>query len=818
MSSDPESRTTHTGHDHGASSAHDHGKGFHPLPIAQAIDPVCGMTVDLAAGKPTFEHKGATYHFCCNGCRTKFAADPARYLDKSPSERAALAKPPPAGTKYTCPMHPEIVRDGPGTCPICGMALEPMGIPPADAGPNPELVDFLYRLKIGTALTVPLLILAMGPHVGLPIHDWLGGRLSQFVELALTAPVVLWCALPFFERGVASIHNRAPNMWTLISLGVGAAFLYSVVATLVPGVFPDALRAHDGVVPGARGGTVGVYYEAAAVIVVLVLAGQVLELKARERTGNAIRALLDLAPKTAHRMASDGSEGAVPLDTVVVGDRLRVRPGEAIPVDGVIVEGRSGVDETLLTGEPLPVEKQTGDTVTGGTLNTTGTFIMEAKKVGSETVLAKIVAMVAEAQRSRAPIQGLADKVAAWFVPLVVAIAVAAFFAWLAFGPEPSLAYAVVASVSVLIIACPCALGLATPMSIMVATGRGAHHGVLIRQAAALEELARVDTLVVDKTGTLTEGKPKLTDVVALPGFDEKLVLELAAGLEKGSEHPLAAAIVAGARERHITVSEPEAFAAVSGQGVKGRVRGREVALGNQRFLASLAIAADNATETLGDLARQGKSALLVAIDGRLAGFVAVADPIKTNAADALRELASRGIEVIMATGDARQTAEAVARELGIERVHAGVLPEEKSRLVSELKVKGRKVAFAGDGINDAPALAAADVGIAMGTGADVAIESAGLTLPKGDLMAIVRARALAEATLANIKQNLVFAFGYNALGVPVAAGILYPAFGVLLSPMLAALAMSLSSVSVVANALRLDRPLLSRRAAPRTT
>jgi Cu+-exporting ATPase len=769
------------------------------------------MTVDLGAGKPTHVHAGTTYHFCCNGCRTKFAADPARYLDKKAAERAAAAKPVPAGTKYTCPMHPEIVRDGPGTCPICGMALEPMGVPSPDAGPNPELVDFLGRLKVGAALTIPLLILAMGPHVGLPLHDWLGGRLSQMIELLLAAPVVLWCALPFFERGIASVSNRSPNMWTLISLGVGAAFLYSVVAVLAPGLFPEGLRAHDG--------TVGIYFEAAAVIVVLVLVGQVLELKARERTGNAIRALLDLAPKTAHRLAADGTEGPVPLEDVVVGDRLRVRPGEAVPVDGVVLEGRSGVDETLLTGEPLPVEKGPGDAVTGGTINTTGTFIMETKKVGAETVLAKIVAMVAEAQRSRAPIQGLADKVAGWFVPLVVAIAIAAFFSWLAFGPEPPLAYAVVAAVSVLIIACPCALGLATPMSIMVATGRGAHHGVLIRQAAALEELARIDTLVVDKTGTLTEGKPKLTDVVALAGFDEKSVLELAAGLEKGSEHPLAAAIVAGARERRVAVPEPEAFTAVSGQGVKGRVAGRSVALGNRRFFADLGITGDDAADKLEGLARQGKSALLVAVDGKLAGLVAVADPIKENAAAALRELEQRGIEVIMATGDARQTAEAVAHELGIERVHAGVLPEDKSRLVSELKVRGRKVAFAGDGINDAPALAAADVGIAMGTGADVAIESAGLTLPKGDLMAIVRARALAEATLANIKQNLVFAFGYNALGVPIAAGVLYPVFGVLLSPVLAALAMSLSSVSVIANALRLDRPLFSRppaaRAAP---
>jgi Cu+-exporting ATPase len=772
-----------------------------------AIDPVCGMTVDTTAGKPTHEHAGRVYHFCSAGCRTKFAADPERYLEPARREAAAAAEATSAskGTLYTCPMHPEIVQEGPGSCPICGMALEPMGPPVRDAGPNPELVDFSQRLTVGTALTVPILVLAMGDHVGLPVQSWLGPRLAQWLELVLATPVMLWCGAPFFERGWQSIKNASPNMWTLISIGVGAAYLYSLVAALAPWAFPPELR--------GAGGTVGVYFEAAAVIIVLVLAGQVLELKARERTGDAIRALLDLAPKTALRLTSGGAEERVPLEMVVVGDRLRVRPGEAVPVDGVVVEGSSAIDEQLLTGEPVPAEKGPGDEVTGGTLNKTGSFIMEARRVGAETMLARIVGMVAEAQRSRAPIQGLADQVSRVFVPAVVVIALLAFVAWLALGPQPALAYAVVAAVSVLIIACPCALGLATPMSIMVATGRGAREGVLVRDAEALEALARVDTLVVDKTGTLTEGKPRLSDVRTLAAHEEKTLLTLAASLEKASEHALAAAVVAGAAERGVVAPEPERFEALSGLGVRGHVTGREVWIGNPKMLRKLGIDSPGDAAALAELEREahdlsieGKTVLYVAIDGRPAGILAVADTVKETAAGALAALRARGIDVVMATGDNALTAASVARGLGITTVHAEVLPADKSRIISELKSRGRRVAFAGDGINDAPALATASVGIAMGTGADVAIESAGITLPKGDLRGIVRARDLAEATLANIKQNLVFAFGYNALGIPIAAGVLYPLVGVLLSPIVAALAMSLSSVSVIANALRLNR------------
>ena len=642
----------------------------------------------------------------------------------------------------------------------------------------------------------------MGPDLGLPLHRWLSPKAAGWVELILATPVVLWCGWPFLARGWASIMNRSPNMWTLIAIGVLVAYAYSLAAVLAPGLFPPEFQMH--------GGAVGRYFEAAAVIVVLVLVGQVLELKAREKTGGAIRALLDLAPKTARRMAPDGTESEVALDDVHVGDRLRVRPGEAVPVDGAVVEGRSAVDESLITGEPLPVEKLPGANVTGGTLNKTGSFIMEARKVGAETMLARIVALVAEAQRSRARIQSLADRVAAYFVPAVIAIAVVAFCAWLAFGPSPSLAYAVVAAVSVLIIACPCALGLATPISIMVATGRGAREGVLVRHAEALERLAAIDTIIVDKTGTLTEGKPVLTDVKALDGFDENLLLRLAASLEKASEHPLAEAIVKGAEARGIQLPAPETFEAITGQGIKGRVDGRDVVLGTARLMQSIGIDASAVGPHLETLRRDGKIALLAAVDGKLSGWLALADPVKPTAREALAALRRRGIDVIMATGDNRTTAEAVARELGIATVHADVLPEDKARLTAELKAAGRKVAMAGDGINDAPALAAADVGIAMGTGADVAIESAGLTLLKGDLAGIVRARRLAEATVANIWQNLAFAFGYNALGIPVAAGALYPVFGVLLSPMIAAAAMSLSSVSVVGNALRLGTTRLS--------
>jgi P-type Cu+ transporter len=783
---------------------HSHGGENPDVAAGTATDPVCGMTVKTEGANHTHSRDGRIYYFCNPRCREKFIADPARYLDTAAKARAAeaQAKAVPQGTLYTCPMHPEIVQVGPGTCPKCGMALEPKGVPPADAGPNPELIDFTHRLWIGVVLTIPILAIAMGPDLGLPLHRWLSPQGAGWMELILATPVVLWCGWPFLERGWASIVNRSPNMWTLIAIGVLVAYAYSLVAVLGPGIFPPEFQMH--------GGAVGRYFEAAAVIVVLVLVGQVLELKARERTGSAIRALLNLAPKTAHRLASDGAETEVALDHVHVGDRLRVRPGEAVPVDGSVVEGRSNVDESLITGEPLPVEKVPGTTVTGGTLNKAGSFIMEARKVGAETMLARIVALVAEAQRSRAPIQSLADRVAAYFVPAVVAIAVLAFFAWLVFGPSPSLAYAVVAAVSVLIIACPCALGLATPISIMVATGRGAREGVLVRHAEALERLAAVDTVIVDKTGTLTEGKPALTDVKALDGIDGNLLLRLAASLEKASEHPLAEAIVKAAEARGIALSAPETFEAITGQGIKGRVDGREIVLGTARLMQSLNIDASAAQPHLEALRRDGKIALLVAIEGKLAGWLAMADPVKPSAREALAALRRRGIDVIMATGDNRTTAEAVARSLGIVTVHADVLPEDKARITVQLKAAGRKVAMAGDGVNDAPALAAADVGIAMGTGADVAIESAGLTLLKGDLAGIVRARRLAEATVANIWQNLAFAFGYNALGIPVAAGVLYPVFGVLLSPMIAAAAMSLSSVSVVGNALRLGTIRLS--------
>ena len=774
-----------------------------PAP-GEAIDPVCGMTVKIDGAQHTHTHEGTTFYFCNPRCKTRFAADPQMYLDpglKAHAEKKAAAA-VPAGTKYTCPMDPEIVTDQPGPCPICGMALEPM-MPSADAGPSPELVDFTRRLKIGALFTVPLFVIAMGAHVGLPIHDWIPPRTSQWIELLLAAPVVLWCGWPFLERGWNSIRNRAPNMWTLIGLGVGAAFLYSIVATIAPQLFPAELKGH--------GGTVGVYFEAAAVIIVLVLAGQVMELKARERTGDALRALMKLTPNTAWRIGADGQEHEVPLADVKAGDRLRVRPGDHVPVDGVVVEGASAVEEAMLTGEPLPVEKTRDSLVTGGTQNTTGTFVMEARRVGADTVLSQIVAMVATAQRSRAPIQSQADRIAAWFVPAVVAIAALAFAAWMLLGPAPRLAYAIVAAVSVLIVACPCALGLATPMSVMVATGRGARAGVLVKDAAALERLAGIDVLVIDKTGTLTEGRPKLVDVKALPGTDPKMLVRLAASLERGSEHPVAMAIVAGARERKIALLKPEHFKTISGEGAQGVVSGQDIALGNRLMLARLGIDPGDLEKEAAELARSGKTVLFAAVNGKLAGLLTLADTVKPSAAPALAALKARNIDVIMATGDRRETAEHVARELGLTSVHAEVLPMDKAKLVSELKAHGKRVAFAGDGINDAPALATADVGIAMGTGSAVAIEGAGLTLPKGDLSGLVRARRLAEATLSNIRQNLAFAFGYNALGVPIAAGILYPVLGVLLSPMVAAVAMSLSSVSVISNALRLDRVDLER-------
>jgi Cu+-exporting ATPase len=693
-------------------------------------------------------------------------------------------------------MHPQVVRDGPGDCPICGMALEPM-LPTADVGPNPELVDFTRRLWVGAPLALAVLVLEMGSHLGVPFVHWMGAWPFALAQLVLATPVVLWVGAPFFRRGWASIVNRSPNMWTLIALGTGAAWAYSMVATLAPGLFPAGLRDMHGLVP--------VYFEAAAVIVVLVLVGQIMELRARARTGGAIRALLDLAPRTARRVRPDGHEEDVPLDAVVAGDLLRVRPGESVPVDGTVTEGRSAVDESMLTGEALAVEKAAGDGVTGGTLNRSGSFVMRAERVGADTMLARIVGLVAEAQRSRAPIQALADRVAAWFVPAVVAVAVAAFVVWLFVGPEPALSYALVAAVSVLIIACPCALGLATPMSIMVATGRGALEGLLIRDAEALERLAQVDTLVVDKTGTLTEGHPALTHVVAVDGDSDRL-LRLAASLERGSEHPLAEAIVAGAAHRGIDLSAAEDFEAVTGQGVRGRVEGHAVALGNAALMRSLGAGTAAMADEADRLRGEGRTVMLVAIDGTFGGLIAVADPVKESAPAAIRALRAEGLRIVMATGDNARTAATVAGRLGIDDVRAEVKPEDKAALVAELRAAGARVAMAGDGINDAPALAAADVGIAMGAGADVALESAGVTLVRGDLDGILRAHRLARATMRNIRQNLFLAFVYNTAGVPVAAGVLYPLFGSLLSPMIAAAAMSLSSVSVIANALRLRR------------
>ena len=788
----PKHSLEHDGHRYGFCSAGCKDRfAAAPQDYLTAEDPVCGMTVNRATARHMAKHEGQRFYFCSARCQERFEAEPAAYLAGRPAP-----EPMPAGTQYTCPMHPEIVQEGPGDCPICGMALEPMGIPPADAGPNPELVDFSRRIAVGAVLTVGILALAMGPMTGLPLPDLLHGSSGRWVELALATPVVLWCGWPFFRRGWASVVNRSPNMWTLIAIGTGAAYLFSGVATIAPGLFPDAFRGPDG--------TVGVYFEAAAVIIVLVLLGQVLELRARERTGGAIRALLDLAPKMARRVHDDGREEDVALDQVQRGDLLRVRPGEKVPVDGTVEDGRSSVDESMLTGEAVPVEKVAGETVTGGTLNGSGSFVMRAGAVGADTLLARIVDMVAQAQRSRAPIQKLADVVAGWFVPAVVAIAVIAFVTWAIVGPEPSLAYALIAFVAVLIIACPCALGLATPISIMVATGRGAQAGVLVKNAEALERFAKVDTLVVDKTGTLTVGKPVLTDVVAAAGFAEDEVLAAAASLERGSEHPLAAAIVAGAETRGVTLSKADDFDAVTGKGVTGTVAGRQVALGNARLLETLGLTDGALADKAESLQSEGRTVMFLAIDGGLAGLVAVADPIKETTAEALRLLHDEGFRVIMATGDNERTAQAVAAVLGLDEVRAGVLPQDKAILIKELQAAGAVVAMAGDGVNDAPALAQADVGIAMGTGADVAVESAGITLVKGDLRGIVRARRLAHATMTNIRQNLFFAFVYNALGVPVAAGVLYPVLGLLLSPMIAAAAMSLSSVSVISNALRL--------------
>ena len=778
------------GHDGGHHQGHEHrGAG-----AATAKDPVCGMTVALDAGKPSLEHGGTTYHFCSQKCRDKFAADPKHYISGAHKKQG---EPPPKGTQYTCPMHPEIVRDAPGDCPICGMALEPKGVPAGEEGPNPELIDFTRRFWVGTVLTVPLLVLTMGPFVGLGIiRETLGERLALWVELVLGTPVILWAGWPFFVRGVKSVINRSLNMFTLIGMGVGAAYIFSFVAVLAPGIFPDGFRDAEG--------HVGVYFEAAAVIVVLVLLGQVMELGARERTGSAIRALLDLAPKTARVIRKNGQEEEIPLEDVVVGDRLRVRPGDKVPVDGVVVEGRSSIDESMISGESIPVEKVAGDNVTGATINGTGSLVIEARRVGADTMLSQIVEMVANAQRSRAPIQKLADSVAGAFVPVVIAIAVLSFIAWAVWGPAPALSYALVSAVAVLIIACPCALGLATPMSIMTATGRGAQVGVLIKNAEALERFAKVDTLIVDKTGTLTVGKPKLVSVRPEAGHDEAEVLRLAASLERGSEHPLAEAIVAGAEERGVKIAKAEEFEAITGKGVKGVVDGKSVALGNAKLVADLGLDGGRLAETANARRDQGETVMFVVVDGRIAGLVSVADPVKETTPDALKALHAEGFRIVMVTGDNERTAKAVAGKLGIDEIRADVLPEDKARIIKELQAEGRKVAMAGDGVNDAPALAQADVGIAMGTGADVAIESAGFTLVKGDLNGIVRARRLSRATMRNIKQNLFFALVYNAAGVPVAAGVLYPFLGILISPIFAAAAMSLSSLSVVGNALRL--------------
>jgi Cu+-exporting ATPase len=771
-------------HDH-----HEHDRGHTAAAEGAVRDPVCGMTVDPHTAKHRHQHKGHAWYFCSAGCRTKFAADPEKYLSKE--QRAAA--PVPEGAIYTCPMHPEIRQPGPGSCPICGMALEPE-IATADSGPNPELADMSRRFWIGLVLTLPVVALDMGAHI-LGGHGFIDQSLSNWIQFAFATPVVLWAGWPFFVRGAQSVATRNLNMFTLIAMGTGVAWLYSVVATVAPGTFPAAFRGH--------GGAVAVYFEAAAVITVLVLLGQVLELRAREATSGAIKALINLAPKTARRLR-DGAEEDVALDAIAVGDTLRVRPGDKVPVDGIVTEGRSSLDESMVTGESMPVTKEVGAGVIAGTLNATGSFLMRAEKVGRDTMLAQIVQMVAAAQRSRAPIQRLADRVSAWFVPLVIAAALVAFAAWAMFGPEPRFAYALVAAVTVLIIACPCALGLATPMSIMVGVGRGAHAGVLIRNAEALERMEKVDTLVVDKTGTLTEGRPKLVGIVAAEGFDEAALLRLAASVEQASEHPLAAAIVAAARERGIALASVMGFDSPTGKGAIGMVESRRVALGNAKFLAELNIATAPLDARAEELRHDGATAIFVAVAGQVAGAIAIADPIKPSTAEALTALRHDGVRVVMLTGDNRTTAQAVARRLGISEIEAEVLPEQKSAVIERLRREGRVVAMAGDGVNDAPALAAADVGIAMGTGTDVAIESAGITLLKGDLTGIVRARKLSQAVMRNIRQNLVLAFVYNAAGVPVAAGVLYPVFGILLSPIIGAAAMALSSVSVIGNALRL--------------
>jgi Cu+-exporting ATPase len=780
-------------HPQKSAAAHPAGLGRNSAAHAGAIDPVCGMSVDAQATAHSYSFAGRTHYFCSAGCRTRFAADPEKYLGSDASKRGSA---PVAETIYTCPMHPEVRQSGPGTCPICGMALEPL-MPSAETGPGPEVADMTRRFWVGVALSIPVVALEMGAHL-FNVHALLGEALSNWMQFVLATPVVLWAGWPFFVRGWQSVVTRNLNMFTLIAMGTGVAWIYSAIGTVAPAIFPAAFRGADG--------AVAVYFEAAAVITVLVLLGQVLELRAREQTSGAIRALLDLAPKTARRVTPNGGDEEVPLELIAGGDRLRVRPGEKVPVDGVLIEGQSSLDESMLTGESMPVTKEPGTKVVAGTLNQSGSFVMRAEKVGRDTMLAQIVGMVAAAQRSRAPVQRLADQVSGWFVPAVILIAALAFAAWAIYGPEPRLAYAVVAAVSVLIIACPCALGLATPMSIMVGVGRGAQAGVLIKNAEALERLERVDTLVIDKTGTLTEGKPKVVAIVPAPGVEEDEVLRLAASVERASEHPLGRAIVEAAAVRGLALSEAEAFDAPAGKGVVGTVMGRKLVLGSASFLRESRVSVAALENEAERLRQDGATAIYVAIDGTASGIMAVADPVKPSTSRALAALAADGMRIVMLTGDNRTTARAVARRLAIGEIEAEVLPDQKGAVVERLRQQGRVIAMAGDGINDAPALAAADVGIAMGTGTDVAIESAGVTLLRGDLTGIVRARRLSAATMGNIRQNLFFAFIYNGVGVPIAAGVLYPRFGILLSPVIAAAAMSLSSVSVIGNALRLRR------------
>ena len=785
--------------------AHDHSTCDHAAASpgdGVAIDPVCGMSVTIDGANNVAEHEGATHYFCSGHCKTKFLADPQMYLSGAHLDAVEDV---PEGTTYTCPMHPEIRQEGPGSCPICGMALEPETVS-LDEGPDPELIDMRRRLWWSALFTVPLFLYAMSDMVSLDLDRIVDPAWAQWIQLALATPVVLWGGWPFLVRGWQSLRTRNLNMFTLIGFGVSVAYLFSIVATLAPDLFPPAFRDHSG--------RVGVYFEAAAVITTLVLLGQVLELRARGSTSSALRALLGLAPPSALKIFARGEEREVSLDELAEGDRLRVRPGDKVPVDGVIEEGASNIDESMISGEPLPVAKRTGDTVIGGTVNQTGGFVMTATGIGKDTMLAKIVQMVAEAQRSRAPIQRLADVVASWFVPTVVAIALLTFGIWAIWGPSPALAYALVNAIAVLIIACPCALGLATPMSIMTGTGKGAQAGILIRNAEALETLEKVDTLVVDKTGTLTLGKPDLVAVLPQEGFSEAELLALAAAVERGSEHPLGAAIVSGAEARNVPHEEASGLSSTTGEGIEADVAGRRVAIGNEKMMRRVGIADEAWLGTAEEGRSQGQTVMFVALDGAPAGLLAVADPIKQTTPAAIRAIHARGIRIVMLTGDSRATAEAVARQLGIDEVEANVSPADKHRTIESLKAQGRRVAMAGDGINDAPALAAADVGIAMGTGTDVAMESAGVTLVRGDLLGVAQAIRLSRATMRNIRQNLVFAFGYNALGIPIAAGALYPFFGLLLSPMIAAAAMSLSSVSVIANALRLRRLELHTQAA----